>query len=91
MPFASLIHENVDVSGKIIFTDLPPASVQAQARERGAIGVISDCICPPWLADHPPVRDPEDAPDLEGAPNGWWQIRYILRFVVISDVVHGTI
>ena len=57
-------YENVDVSGKIIFTDLPPGSVQRQARKRGALGVISDCISPPWLVDHPPVRDPEDTPDL---------------------------
>lgn len=57
-------YENVDVSGKIIFTDLPASVIEAQARKRGAVGVISDCICPPWLASHPPVREPEDVPDL---------------------------
>ena len=57
-------YEGIDVSGKIIFTDLPAGSVAAQARKRGAIGVISDCICPPWLSSHPPVREPEDVPDL---------------------------
>jgi len=57
-------YEDIDVSGKIIFTDLPAGSVQAQARKRGAIGVISDCICPPWLSSYPPMREPEDVPDL---------------------------
>ena len=57
-------YEGVDVSGKIILTELPAGSVEAQARKRGALGVISDCISPPWLASHPPVREPEDAPDL---------------------------
>jgi hypothetical protein len=57
-------YEGIDVSGKIIFTELPAGSVEAQARKRGAIGVISDCISPPWLVSHPPVREPEDAPDL---------------------------
>ena len=57
-------YEGIDVSGKIIFTDLPANSVAAQARKRGAVGVISDCVCPPWLSSHPPVREPEDVPDL---------------------------
>ena len=57
-------YEGMDVSGKIIFTELPANSVASQARKRGAIGVISDCISPPWLTTHPPVREPEDAPDL---------------------------
>ncbi len=57
-------YEGIDVTGKIIFTDLPAGSVDAQARKRGAVGVISDCICPPWLSSRPPVREPEDAPDL---------------------------
>jgi len=57
-------YEGVDVAGKIIFTDLPARSVEAQARKRGAVGIISDCICPPWLAGHPPMREPEDVPDL---------------------------
>lgn len=57
-------YEGIDVSGKIILTELPAGSVEGQARKRGALGVVSDCISPPWLASHPPVREPEDAPDL---------------------------
>ena len=57
-------YEGIDVKGKIIFTDLPAGSVEGQARKRGAVGVISDCICPPWLSSHPPIREPEDVPDL---------------------------
>ncbi|MFQ6043429.1 MAG: DUF4910 domain-containing protein [Candidatus Poribacteria bacterium] len=57
-------YEGIDVKGKIIFTDLPAGSVEAQARKRDAIAVISDCICPPWLSSHPPIRQPEDVPDL---------------------------
>lgn len=57
-------YDGLDIAGKIIFTDIPAGSVEAQARKRGALGVISDCICPPWLASHPPVREPEDVPDL---------------------------
>jgi len=57
-------YDGNDVSGKIIFTNLPAGSVEAQARKRGAIGVISDCISPPWLVSYPPVREPEDEPDL---------------------------
>ncbi|MGQ9608374.1 MAG: DUF4910 domain-containing protein [bacterium] len=55
---------DVDVSGKIIFTNLPAGSVEYQARKQGALGVISDCVSPPWLVSYPPVREPEDAPDL---------------------------
>lgn len=57
-------YEDFDVSGKIILTELPAGNVEGQARKRGALGVVSDCISPPWLASHPPVREPEDAPDL---------------------------
>jgi len=57
-------YEGIDVKGKIIITDLPAGSVEGQARKREAIGVISDCICPPWLSSHPPIREPEDVPDL---------------------------
>ena len=57
-------YQSVDVSGKIILTELPASSIVSQARKRGALGVISDCISPPWLISHPPVREPEDAPDL---------------------------
>jgi hypothetical protein len=58
-------YENVDVAGKVIFTDDVHFLVQAQAHEYGAVGVISDCVCPPWLRTlHPPVREPEDDPDL---------------------------
>jgi hypothetical protein len=51
-------------AGKLLLTDQPPAVVEMAARKAGAVGVISDCVCPPWLASHPPVREPEDAPDL---------------------------
>ncbi len=57
-------YDGVDVSGKIILTNLPAGSIEWQARKRNAIGVISDCICPPWLASYPPIREPEDEPDL---------------------------
>ncbi len=57
-------YNGIDVSGKIIFTNLPAGSVEGQARKRDAIGVISDCVSPPWLVSYPPVREPEDAPDL---------------------------
>jgi len=57
-------YDGIDVKGKIIFTNLPAGSAEGQARKRGAVGVISDCICPPWLSSHPPVREPEDVPDL---------------------------
>jgi len=58
-------YENVDVAGKVIFTDDVHFPVQAQAHEYGAVGVISDCVCPPWLRTlYPPVREPEDDPDL---------------------------
>ena len=53
-----------DVRDKILLTDLPSMSVERQARRQGAIGVVSDCVCPPWLASHPPVREPADVPDL---------------------------
>ncbi|MGB9595822.1 MAG: DUF4910 domain-containing protein, partial [Candidatus Poribacteria bacterium] len=57
-------YEGIDVAGKIIFTNVPAGSVEAQARKRGAVGIISDCVSPPWLVSYPPVREPEDAPDL---------------------------
>ena len=53
-----------EFAGKLLLTDQPPSAVQAAARKAGALGVISDCVSPPWLAQHPPVREPEDAPDL---------------------------
>jgi len=57
-------YEGIDVSGKIIFVNVPPGSIEGQARKRGAVGVVSDCISPPWLVSYPPVREPEDVPDL---------------------------
>ncbi|HGE73167.1 TPA: DUF4910 domain-containing protein [Candidatus Poribacteria bacterium] len=57
-------YEGIDLSGKIIFTNMPAGSVEGQARKRGAVGIISDCVSPPWLVSYPPVREPEDAPDL---------------------------
>ncbi|MBI2297930.1 MAG: hypothetical protein HYU66_03075 [Armatimonadetes bacterium] len=53
-----------ELAGRILFTDQPPGSVAAAAGKAGAVGIVSDCICPPWLAQHPPVRRAEDAPDL---------------------------
>ncbi len=57
-------YECIDLSGKIMFTNMPAGSLEGQARKRGAVGIISDCISPPWLVSYPPVREPEDAPDL---------------------------
>jgi len=51
-------------AGKLLFSDQPPGMVEAAARKAGAVGVISDCVSPPWLVQYPPVREPEDAPDL---------------------------
>jgi hypothetical protein len=50
--------------GKLLLTNQPPASVEAAARRGGAVGLVSDCVSPPWLANYPPMREPEDAPDL---------------------------
>ncbi|MBT4822601.1 MAG: hypothetical protein HON70_43240, partial [Lentisphaerae bacterium] len=41
-----------------------PSTVAAAAHKAGAIGIISDCVCPPWLEKYPPKREPEDVPDL---------------------------
>ena len=57
-------YQDVDVAGKIILTYVNGFLVEEQALLHGAIGVISDGVCPPWLADHPPAREPEDVPDL---------------------------
>ncbi len=57
-------YEGVDVKGKIIFTDAPTFHIDAPARKHGAIGILTDCVAPPWLAQHPPVRQPDDEPDL---------------------------
>lgn len=51
-------------AGKIIFTDQFPWTVADAIGKSGAVGMISDCVSPPWLAQHPPVREPEDVPDL---------------------------
>jgi len=53
-----------ELRDKLLFTDQFPSLVLAVAWKGGAAGVISDCICPPWLTSYPPVREPEDAPDL---------------------------
>jgi len=63
-PLAEEAVREGDFAGKFLFTDQPPGSVEAAARRGGALGVLSDCVCPPWLASHPPIREPEDAPDL---------------------------
>ncbi len=51
-------------SGRILFTDQFPSTVAAAAHKAGCIGLVSDCVSPPWLAAHPPVREPQDVPDL---------------------------
>ncbi len=63
-PLSATAVADGEFAGKLLFTDQPPSSVQAAASKGGALGVVSDCICPPWLTSHPPVREPEDAPDL---------------------------
>lgn len=51
-------------AGKIVFTDQFPSTVAEAVGKSGAVGMISDCVSPPWLVQHPPVREPEDVPDL---------------------------
>ncbi len=51
-------------AGRIVLVDQFPWTVAAAVGKSGAIGLVSDCVCPPWLAQHPPVREPEDVPDL---------------------------
>lgn len=57
-------YEGVDVEGRIVLTDLSPMVVGQLARKHGAVGLVSDSVCPPWLADHPPMRRGADVPDL---------------------------
>lgn len=67
VPQGPLSEDNVEAgqwAGKIVFTDQFPASVAAAVGKSGALGLISDCISPPWLQQFPPVREPEDVPDL---------------------------
>ncbi|NUQ01923.1 MAG: hypothetical protein HUU35_18920, partial [Armatimonadetes bacterium] len=47
-------------AGRLLFTDQPPAAVAQAAHLAGAVGIISDCVCPPWLAQHPPLREAAD-------------------------------
>ena len=51
-------------AGQIVFTDQFPSTVAAAIGKAGALGLVSDCIAPPWLKQYPPVREPEDTPDL---------------------------
>lgn len=51
-------------TGKIVFTDQFPSTVATAVGKSGAVGMVSDCISPPWLVQYPPVREPEDMPDL---------------------------
>lgn len=51
-------------TGKIVFTDQFPWTIAEAIGKSGAAGMISDCVSPPWLVQHPPVREPEDVPDL---------------------------
>jgi aminopeptidase YwaD len=65
-------YQGVDVAGKIIFTDVWPLLVDEQARQHGVLGIITDSVCPPWLEQHPPMRQAADVPDLTmwGTLNG---------------------
>ena len=51
-------------AGRLLFTDQFPSTVVAAAHQAGCVGLVSDCVAPPWLAKHPPVREPDDVPDL---------------------------
>ncbi|MCE5240173.1 hypothetical protein LLH23_17055 [bacterium] len=51
-------------AGKIVFIDQFPSTVAAAVGKSGAVGLVSDCVAPPWLKQYPPVREPEDVPDL---------------------------
>ncbi len=57
-------YEGLEVRGKILFTDAWPGLLEEQARKRGAVGIISDSVCPPWLKHHPPLRRGSEVPDL---------------------------
>jgi hypothetical protein len=57
-------YEGLDVKGKIVFTDVWPLLADEQARQHGAIGLLTDSVCPPWLKHYPPMREPADTPDL---------------------------
>lgn len=51
-------------AGKLILSNQFPGSIAAAVHKGGAVGILSDCVCPPWLAQHPPAREPEDVPEL---------------------------
>ena len=51
-------------AGKLVLSNQFPGSIAGAVHKSGALGLLSDCVCPPWLAQHPPVREPEDVPDL---------------------------
>lgn len=57
-------YAEIDVAGKIVFTDVWPLLADPQARNHGAAGLITDSVTPPWLLKNPPVRRPADVPDL---------------------------
>jgi GNAT superfamily N-acetyltransferase len=65
-------YSGLNVSGKIIFTDVWPLLADEQARLHSAVGLITDSVTPPWLHAYPPVRRPADVPDLTmwGVLNG---------------------
>lgn len=57
-------YEGVDVKGNIVMTARQGSGVAAQAKERGAIGVISDTIDRPAMPNYErPLREPFDGPD----------------------------
>jgi hypothetical protein len=63
-PLASDSVQEGQWAGRILLTDQFPSTVAAAAHRAGCLGLVSDCVCPPWLTAHPPVREPQDVPDL---------------------------
>jgi hypothetical protein len=65
-------YAGLDLRGKIVFADVWPLRADGHARQHGALGLITDSVTPPWLAEHPPVRAGADVPDLTmwGVLNG---------------------
>ncbi len=53
-----------EFAGKFLLSDQHAGTVEAAARKGRALGVVSDAVSPPWLVQFPPVREPEDTPDL---------------------------
>jgi len=56
-------YRGLNVRGKIVMTSRHPSVVAEHARERGAMGIITDTIDRPKMSGTDPTRDPEDGPD----------------------------